>query len=236
MDKEQLTTYLKSIKLSESAINRTLWALDTFDIWLKENYSLSIDSDITIDYLEGFIQSAEKRQKNLCLGLINVFDFQGKETLKTAAAKIRGAMLKKERKPMRLKDFLGVDESLIAGLNANGIKDAWQLLKACQTVAARKELAANLGVAYQDLLALVKMADLSRIFAVKAVRTRLYLDSGFDTLDKLADQDPMALHLSLVKFVKESHFNGIATLPKEAEFTVKEARKIERWIVFEEEE
>jgi len=236
MDKEQLTTYLKSIKLSESAINRTLWALNTFDIWLKENYNLSIDSDITIDHLEGFIQSAEKRQKNLCLGLINVFDFQGKETLKTTAAKIRGVMLKKERKPMRMKDFLGVDESLIAGLNAKGINDAWQLLKACQTVAARKELAADLGVAYQDLLALVKMADLSRMFAVKAVRTRLYLDAGFDILDKLAAQDPMDLHLALTKYMEESHFDGIATLPKEAEFTVLQAQKVERWITFEEDE
>lgn len=45
------------------------------------------------------------------------------------------------------------------------------------------------------------MADLSRLFAVKALRMRLYLESGFDTLDKLAAQEPMALHLALVKFV-----------------------------------
>ncbi len=76
------------------------------------------------------------------------------------------------------------------------------------------------------------MADLSRMFAVKAVRSRLYLDSGFDTLDKLAALDPMTLHLALVKFVKESQFKGIATSLKEAEFTVKEARKTERWIQF----
>jgi hypothetical protein len=236
MEKEQLISYLKSIKRSASAINRTLWALDAFEHWLKENHDLTIDADIQMDHLEAFIHTAEKRQKNLCLGLINVFDFQGKEALQHATAKMRGSSLKKESKPMRLKDFLGVDETLIAGLGAKGIKDAWQLLKLCRTIESRKTLAAELGVPYQDLLTLVKMADLSRMFAVKAVRTRLYLDSGFDTLDKLSAQNPMDLHLALTKYVEESHFHGIATLPKEAKFTVKEAQKIERWIAFEEDE
>ena len=76
------------------------------------------------------------------------------------------------------------------------------------------------------------MADLSRIFAVKAVRTRLYLDSGYDTLDKLTSQDPISLHHALVKFVEESHFDGVPTTPKEAEFTVNAAKEIERWIIF----
>ena len=80
------------------------------------------------------------------------------------------------------------------------------------------------------------MADLSRIRAVKAKRTRLYLESGFDTLDKLAAQDPMELHRSLVQFVEESGFDGVATQPKEAEFTVKTAQELERWITFEAED
>ncbi len=177
--KNQLITYLKSTKRSESAIKRTLWALDAFEHWLKENHDLTIDADIQMDHLETFIHTAEKRQKNLCLGLINVFDFQGKQELKRAAAKMRSSMLKQERKPMRLQNFIGVDERILTGLKVKGIRDAWQLLKVCRTLEARKALASELGVAYQDLLDLVKMADLSRMFAVKAVRTRLYLEFRF---------------------------------------------------------
>jgi hypothetical protein len=113
------------------------------------------------------------------------------------------------------------------------VHDAHQILKTCQTPEARHALKGELNFPYQDILDLVKMADLSRIFAVKAVRTRLYLESGYDTLDKLANTDPMVLHEAMVKFVEESNFNGIPTTPKEAEFTVKQAKKLDRWVVFE---
>ena len=236
MDKDQLTAYLRSTKRSSSAINRTLWALDVFEIWLKETLGSSIEENITKNDLVAFIQSAEKKQKNLLLGLANVFEFIGREDLKVSALKMRRAILNKEIKPMRLKDFLGVDQSLIASLDAKGVSDAWSLLHISKTPEARHDLADELDVPYQDLLDLVKMADLSRMFAVKAVRTRLYLESGYDTLDKLAAQDPMELHLSLVRFVDESGFDGIATLPKEAQATVKTAREMERWVMFEKDE
>ena len=232
MDIDKLTAYLKSIKRTKAAIARSLRALEAFESWLDETRGLSIDDDISQEDLQAFIQSAKKGQKNLLLGLSNVFDFQGKDDLKTAAMKMRRAMLDKEVKPMRLRDFIGVDPWLIEALKAKGLRDAHQLLKACLTNEMRDSLAAELNIPYKSLLDLVKMADLSRIFAVKAVRTRLYLDSGYDTLDKLAAQDPMALHHALVKFVEESHFDGIPTTPKEAEYTVKTAMEIERWVIF----
>jgi hypothetical protein len=68
------------------------------------------------------------------------------------------------------------------------------------------------------------------------VRTRLYLESGFDTLDKLSSHEPIALHLAMVKFVEESGFDGIPTTPKEAAFTIKTAQKLDRWIIFDEDE
>jgi hypothetical protein len=236
MDKDELSTYLKSSKYSTSAIERTLWALDVFETWLKEKLGSSIDADISPEDLEAFIHSVQKKQTSLLLGLANVFEFQGKETLKTNALKIRSSLLKKRRKPMKLRDFIGVDPGLIDALKKIGVEDARELLKKCKTPEARHKLADELELLYQDLLDLVKMADLSRMLGVKAVRTRLYLESGFDTLDKLAAQDPMELHLSLVKFVEESGFNGIATLPKEAIANVKSAQKIDRWVIFSDEE
>ena len=232
MDKSKLTDYLISNGRSQAAINRSLRALDALEQWLATEQSLTIDDDISKEVLENFILSAKKSQKNLLLGLAGVFEYQGKEDLKSYAMKMRRAILDKERKPMRLKDFLGVDQALIKALEEKDIRDAHQLLQACRTPEERKILAAELDVSNNALLELVKMADLSRIVAVKKVRTKLYLDSGYDTLEKLAAQDPMALHLDLVKFVEETGFDGIPTTPKEAAFTVKQARKTKRWITF----
>jgi len=234
MDKEKLTAYLKSEGRSASAINRSLHALDAFNLWLKVYRGTTIEGDINLEDLKDFIHSTKKGQKNLLLGLSGVFEYLGKEELQTAARQMRSEMLKKERKPMKLRDFLGVDHELIRALKEIGVHDAHQLLKTCPTPESRHTLADELYVSYQELLELVKMADLSRMFAVKAVRTRLYLESGYDTLDKLASSDAMTLHHAMVKFVDERNFNGIPTTPKEADFTVKEAKKLDRWIVFEE--
>ncbi len=236
MNIDQLNNYLTSIKLSKSAVNRSINAYRIFETWLNEERGLSVDDDITIEDLQEFIQSKKKGQKNLLLGLSNVFEYQGKGNLRTAALKIRRAMLDKEIKPMRLQDFLKVDRALVSELKSKGIRDAHQLLKVSRTQEERRRLALELNVPYEDLLNLVKMADLSRMFAVKAVRSRLYLESGYDTLDKLAGLEPMDLHNAMVEFVEESCFDGIPTTPKEAAFTVKKARELERWVTFEGEE
>jgi hypothetical protein len=146
---------------------------------------------------------------------------------------MRRELLDAETKPMPLRDLIGVAPELVASLEAKGIQHAVDLLQVCRTPTDRAALAGDLGVPEQDLLDLVKMADLSRLFAVKAVRARLYLLSGFDTLDKLAAQDPLDLHLAMVKFVNQTHFEGIPTTPKEAKFTVKAAENLARWVVFE---
>ena len=230
MDKSQLIDYLKSLGRSQAAIRRALFAQESFEIWLQEHHNQALEDQISQHHLEGFIQSAEKGQKNLLMGLADVFGFLGRETLKATAVQMRRAMLDSEIRPMNLKDFLGVEKKLLTGLQTKGITDAFQLLQACRTFHDRSALAQELDVSYSALLDLVKMADLSRLFAVKAVRARLYLESGFDTLDKLAAEDPLALHLALVKFVDEVHFKGVPTTPKEAEGTVKAAQKMERWV------
>ncbi len=236
MDKDQLSAYLKSAGRSKSAINRSLNALEIFEKWLNAEHGLTIDDEITLEILETFIRSVNKGQKNLLMGLANVFGFQGKEALKKAAIEMRRNMLNQEIKPMPLNEYIGVDETLITALEEKGIRDAYQLLHTCQSPEERKALANELNIAYDILLDLVKMADLSRLFAVKAVRARLYLDSGYDTVEKLAAEEPMALHNAMVKFVEKTGFNGVPTLPKEAEGTVKAAKELERWIVFEEDE
>jgi hypothetical protein len=61
---------------------------------------------------------------------------------------------------------------------------------------------------------------------VKSIRARLYYDAGVDTLDKMAKWNPDKLRTMLIDFVQRTGFDGIAPLPKEAEFTVNEARKL----------
>ena len=127
-----------------------------------------------MEILVAFIQSVNKGHKNLLMGLANAFEFLGRDDLKTAAVTMRRDMLDAETQPMPLRDFIGVPAGLADGLDSMGVRHALDLLKVSRTRTDRAVLAGALGVPYQDLLALVKMADLSRLIAVKAVRARLY--------------------------------------------------------------
>jgi hypothetical protein len=76
------------------------------------------------------------------------------------------------------------------------------------------------------ILELVRLSDLARIPGVKAIRARLYHDAGIDSVEKMAHMEAHELRETAVKFVDESGFDGIPTLPAEARFTVDYARKL----------
>jgi hypothetical protein len=114
----------------------------------------------------------------------------------------------------------------VARLAAAGIRNDAQMLKAGCTRNGRQELSERTGIPLDAILEFVKLSDLARIFAVKGVRARLYYDAGIDTVEKMAQWDPVELVKMLVEFVERTGFDGIATLPAEARFTVKEAKKL----------
>jgi len=117
-------------------------------------------------------------------------------------------------------------------LKAIGIRNAEQMLKTGKTPKKRQELSEKTGIPAQAILELVKLSDLTRIFGVKSIRARLYYDAGVDTVEKMATWNPDKLRTMLTDFVQKTGFHGIAPLPKEAEFTVKEAKRLPRIVEY----
>jgi len=78
----------------------------------------------------------------------------------------------------------------------------------------------------------VKLSDLARIPGVKGIRARLYYDAGVDTIEKMAQWDPQELRTMIVQFVEQTGFDGVATLPAETRFTVKQAKKLPRIVEY----
>jgi predicted flap endonuclease-1-like 5' DNA nuclease len=127
---------------------------------------------------------------------------------------------------------MGANDEYIWKLEAIGIRTTSQMLVAGKTPSERKQLAQAAGIPDNAVEELVKLSDLARIPGVKGVRARLYYESGVDTLDKLAAWEPMALREMLVDYVKRTGFEGIATLPKEAEYTVAQAKTLPRIVEY----
>ncbi len=118
-------------------------------------------------------------------------------------------------KPVSLKDFPGIDKSLIAELNDRGIRNTLQLLEHCDTRKKRTTLSTEIEIPVSALKELTKLADLSRIWGVGPIFCRIFYETGTDTVEKVA-------HASAKKLYEElSEINKIKKYTK-AKFTIKD--------------
>ena len=134
--------------------------------------------------------------------------------------------------PFKLKNFLGVNPDYCARLEAVGIKNTGQMLKAGRTPSRRREIAGEANVPLTAVIELVKLSDLARLPGVKGVRARLYYDACVDTVEKLASFESEALLRLTSEFVERTGFPGIAPLPKEVSSTIENARKIPKIVEY----
>jgi len=158
----------------------------------------------------------------------------GRPDLAGHASRTRERSIAKTRAPFKLAKFLGVDQDHIASLERVGIVTVDHMIAAGATPEARRSLARKTGVPLRAIEEYVKLSDLSRVGAIKTKRARLYLEAGLDTVDKIAALTPQAFRQVVIDYVERSGFDGIATLPKEAENAVRTARSLERLVIWEE--
>ncbi|MBN2082113.1 DUF4332 domain-containing protein [bacterium] len=177
--------------------------------------------------LEAYVSTlAPDEAKKRIRGLILYFRHAQQDALAKRAAALREHGITQKRHVMQLRELLGVDPADVKRLQASGIVSTLELLAAARTPADRRALAKRAGIKPAALLELVKLSDLSRLQGVKAVRTRLYYDAGLDTPAKFAGWTTPALREMLVEFVERTGFDGIASLPKEIEFTIEAAAQL----------
>jgi hypothetical protein len=139
-------------------------------------------------------------------------------------------MPQKKQNPFKLKNFMGVNPEHIANLEALGIKNTTQMLKAGRTPSLRRELADRAHIPVTAVLELVKLSDLARLPGVKGVRARLYYSACVDSVEKLASYQPDQLLAETTEFVQRTGFPGIAPLPKEVTSTIENAQRLPKLV------
>jgi hypothetical protein len=205
-----------------------------YEQYLREERGLKGLDQAKPDDLEAFVSYIEEKKKDAAKkylhGIHYYYEYTQNNEMRSLASNLRQQRIRQT--PFPLRDFLKINPAYIQKLEALGIRNSSQMLTAGKTPKKRQELSTRTGMPPEAILELVKLSDLTRIFGVKSIRARLYYDAGVDTLDKMAKWDPDILRAKLIEFVQKTGFNGIAPLPKEAEFTVKEAKKLPRIIEY----
>jgi len=234
MSDNDLGQYLRRRGQSETATKRCLALVREFEKFLRDQRNRTIMADAREEDLRQFVlwvESKPKRSaKSHLWALRYYYEYAGSDTMRRLASSLRAQRI--TRKAISLKDLVGVQRQHVDKLAALGIRTADDMLRAGQSPSRRQELSEQTGIPVNAILELVKLADLSRIFGVKGIRARLYHDAGVDSVEKMAQWDPKALRTMLVEFVDRTGFSGIAPLPKEAEFTVAEARRLPKVVEY----
>ena len=234
LDEEAFQKSLKRGGRSPSAAKRVIAQVATYEQYLREQRNRKEPDRASPEDLEAFVSHVEAERKGAAKkylhGIRYYYEYTSKNEMRSLAAGLRKQRIKQT--PFPLKDFRKINPKHVEKLEALGIRNANQMLEASKTRRKREELVARTGIPAEAILELVKLSDLTRIFGVKSIRARLYYDAGIDTVNKMAKWNPNKLRTMLIDFVKRTGFNGIAPLPKEAEFTVKEAQRLPKIIEY----
>jgi len=234
LDEEDFQKFLKRGGRSPRAAKGVIAIVLKYEQYLREERGLKGLDRAKPEDLEAFVSHVEEKKKDTAKkylhGIHYYYEYTQNNEMRSLASNLRKQRIGQKLFPLRA--FLRIDPAYIKKLEAVGIRNANQILTAGKTPKKRQELSTKTGIPTEAILELVKLSDLTRIFGVKSIRARLYYDAGVDTLDKMAEWNPDKLRAMLIDFVQKTGFDGIAPLPKEAEFTVKEARKLPRIIEY----
>ena len=234
MDERGFIQFMSETKKTPSTIKRYLEGVLIFDTFLAERKEGKHIDDTTREDILAFVQ--EKRDKikppvlNACIyGLMNYFKYRSNKELYNASREVSGGLSIEQYK---LRNFMGIDKEHVSRLESLGIKTAKHMLDHGKTRNQRDVLSQRTGIPSEILLELVKLSDLARIGGLKKKRARLFYDAGFDTIEKIAEQDPDALRNALIAYIEKSGFDGSASTAGEAEYTVTLARYIPRIVEY----
>jgi predicted flap endonuclease-1-like 5' DNA nuclease len=234
VNEEDFRKFLKRGGRSPSAVKRATVYVTEFERYLQAQRGRKGLDEACPEDLEAFVSWFEEERnesaKLYLWGIRYYYEYTSNKEMHDRARELRGKRI--EQTSFALKDFRGVSPEHVKKLADIGIRNVKQMLEAGRTRDKRRELSVKTGVPVEAILELVKLSDLARIQGVKSIRARLYYDAGVDTIEKLAKWNPKELRAMLIGFVEKTGFEGIAPLPKEAEFTVAEAKKLPRIVEY----
>jgi hypothetical protein len=232
MDEEEFRKFLKRGGRSQSALKRYIHHVKEFELYLAEHEKTldEADPEDVIDFVASIEKDRTSSAKTPLLSISYYYSYTSNEKMHRMARILREERIK--RVPFSLKNFRGVNPEYVKNLAALGIKNCNHMLEAGKTQNNRQELSRKTGIPIDSIVELVKLSDLARLPGVKGVRARLYYDAGVDTVEKMAGWDPEHLRDMIVDYVERTGFDGIATLPGEARYTVDKAKKMPKIVEY----
>ena len=135
-------------------------------------------------------------------------------------------------KPFNLEKIPGVNPEYVERLAASGIKHTRHLFERAKFKDDRAELSRLTDVPDNDLLELVRLSDLARIWGVGPVFARLLYEAGVDTIEEFLKCSPEELSETLHAINNEKHYTPIMPTAKDIGYCVELAKHLPRVVEY----
>ncbi len=196
MNEKEFRAFLKKQRRSQGTIEQCVRLTREFEAYLGEHRVGRGLEEACPGDLEAFVSWKKKQRKSVnsyLWALHRYYEYTSNEPMHRLAADMRQQKIAKRRgsrKSLRLKDIQGIAAEHVKKLTSIGISDVKGMLEAGQTKEAREDLSRRSGAPLDNVLELVKLADLTRIVDIKGVRVRLLYEAGVDTVEKVSRYAP----------------------------------------------
>jgi hypothetical protein len=234
MNENAFRNFLKRKGKAPETVDRIVSNVQAYARYLQDHRQGRHLDQAKVSDLEAYVtwldQDMKQSATTALWSIFPYYQFTKNQELELKASVLRQIRIAKTRKPYMLAKFMGVNPEHISKLAEHKIRNVKQMLKEGSTPQQRSALAASTGIPLEDIEDLVRLADLARIFGVKGIRARLYVDMGIHSIPMMAEWNPEELRLKAMEFVEKTGFEGIAPLPKEAAHSVTTAKSLPKLV------
>jgi len=206
--------------------------VDKFEDYLEEHKGIKGIDEATPDDIRDFVSWGEKELRSVnsyLWGIHRYFEFTSDKKMYKVALDLRRQEIEKRRsrrKPLNLKMIQGVASEHVERLKSLGITNVKQMIEAGSTKTRRQELSNKTGILLENILYLVKFADITRISDIKSVKGKLLFEAKVDTIEKLSKFSAEELRKKLIEVNEKKKILKRPPTLVETTYWVEQANKL----------
>jgi len=229
---------MKKQRRSQGTMDSCVKFTKVFEEYLSIYYDNIPLSDAHSEHLDTFLDWGKKEigsMNSYLWAISRYYEYMGIDEMRHYANQLRGKAIAKKRakRPnLLLEKIQGVSRAHIEAIKAVGITNVKQLLDAGARPRLRFALSQKTKVPLDAIDELIKLSDLCRISDIKGVRTRLLFDTGFDTIEKIAVQDPEEMRAQIRKINERENITTRHPTLIETKFWVEQAKNLSKLIEY----
>ena len=238
MDEKGFRQFMKKQRRSQGTMDSCVDFTRVFEEYLEEHFSGLQLNDAQPAHVDAFLAWGKGKFSSMnshLWAISRYYEFADNHILRRYANQIRSQKIEKKRSKrpsLKLRDIDGIKSEFTDMLEIAGIININQLLQAGNTHNARLTLSDTTGIPYKDIEKLVKLADLCRISDIKGIRVWLLFNTGFETLEKIATQDPVEMRAQIIEINKKENITARHPTLTETKFWVEQAQKLPKLIEY----